>query len=43
MRTWRIVLVCGAAAMVAVGFFLGGFDAVWRKASMVCLECIGLG
>jgi len=38
---WTLVLV--ALGLLFAGIRLGGMDAVWRKASVICLECIGLG
>ena len=28
---------------IAVGFFLGQNDGVFRKAMLICFECIGIG
>ncbi len=32
-----------AVAMIAYGVMSGGLRDVWARASMVCLECIGIG
>ena len=37
-----VLLVAGIAAVVA-GIFLGEHFTVLQKATMICLECIGLG
>lgn len=39
---WVIVLVV-AAALVALGIAQGDAFDVWRKASLICYECIGIG
>ncbi|MFA6733592.1 MAG: CD1871A family CXXC motif-containing protein [Sphaerochaetaceae bacterium] len=36
-------IVALAVVMLFVGAHLGGMDAVWQKASVICLECVGLG
>lgn len=32
-----------AVALVAAGLSQGAFADVWRRAAMVCYECIGIG
>lgn len=39
---WAIVLVL-AAALIALGVMQGDELDVWRKASLICYECIGIG
>ena len=39
---WAIVLAA-AAALVALGLAQGDAADVWRKASLICYECIGIG
>lgn len=39
---WAIVLAA-AAALVALGLAQGDAVDVWRKASLICYECIGIG
>lgn len=39
---WAIVLVL-AAALIALGVMQGDALDVWRKASLICYECIGIG
>ena len=38
-----ILLLCGSAAMIALGAAFGQYSDVLAKAIRVCLECIGLG
>ena len=42
MPVWAIVLVL-AAALIALGVMRGDELDVWRKASLICYECIGIG
>ncbi len=28
---------------LGIGAFSGQFDVIWRKAVMICMECIGIG
>lgn len=42
MPAWAIVLVL-AAALIALGVMQGDVLDVWRKASLICYECIGIG
>lgn len=35
--------VLAGMIFLAVGAFGGQFTVIWRKAVMVCLECIGIG
>lgn len=42
MPAWAIVLVL-AAALIALGVMQGDELDVWRKASLICYECIGIG
>ena len=39
----RLVVVLAAAGMIIYGAISGQASAVFHKAIMVCLECIGLG
>lgn len=39
---WLVVLAA-AAALIVLGVAQGDALDVWRKASMVCFECIGIG
>jgi hypothetical protein len=38
-----ILLLAAAAVFFALGVFRGEVDTVLRKASTICLECIGIG
>ena len=42
MPLWLVVLAA-AAALIVLGVAQGDALDVWRKASMVCFECIGIG
>lgn len=42
MPAWAIALVL-AAALIALGVMQGDALDVWRKASLICYECIGIG
>lgn len=38
--------IAGAVAgvlLITVAAVTGQFDVIWRKAVMICLECIGIG
>lgn len=42
----RSVWIAGAIAGVlflGIGAVRGQFDVIWKKAVMICLECIGIG
>lgn len=39
---WAVVLVA-AAVLIALGVMQGDAIDVWRKASLICYECIGIG
>ena len=39
---WSVGLVLGILCMV-LGFFEDQFTEIYRKAVMICLECIGIG
>lgn len=41
-RAWMAGVLTGAL-FLAVGAAQGQFTVIWRKAAMVCLECIGIG
>lgn len=50
MRFWKgsrkPVWLWGVAAgvlCIALGIMQGQFAVIWRKAVMICLECIGIG
>lgn len=50
MNSWRkrdtYIWILGAltgAACLMVGAAQGQLEVIWRKAVMICLECIGLG
>lgn len=45
MRTRLIALALAAAgaALMAVGFARGDTLEIFRKASFVCMECVGIG
>lgn len=42
MPAWAVVLAV-AVALIVVGVLQGDALDVWRKASLVCYECIGIG
>lgn len=44
MKRWvPLGLMLLGMCFVAVGIHLGEDTVVWRKAVMICMECIGLG
>lgn len=50
MRFWRGVKqnawlwgVLAGAALLGMGGARGQLTAIWRKATMICMECIGIG
>ena len=34
---------CKQVLLLGLGAFQGQLDVIWRKAVMICLECIGIG
>lgn len=41
-RAWMLGVLAGAV-FLTVGGFQGQLTVIWRKAVMICLECIGIG
>lgn len=41
-RVWILGVLAGAL-FLAAGAFHGQFAVIWKKAVMICLECIGIG
>lgn len=39
---WLIALLIGLA-FLGLGCALGQAEAIWQKAVMICMECIGIG
>jgi hypothetical protein len=39
----RILLALLAVILISVGIYGSGDRAVWGKAALICLECIGIG
>ncbi|MDR1639879.1 MAG: thioredoxin [Clostridiales bacterium] len=39
----RIAVAIAALLFIAYGAISGDIDDTWRKASQICLECIGIG
>ncbi len=37
------VLIAAAAVAAIVGYLLGDPWMIWRKAAIICLDCIGVG
>lgn len=42
LPAWLLGTVLGLFFLV-LGSFYGQFDVLWRKAVMICMECIGIG
>ena len=42
-RVIRILLLAVGAVLLTAGIITGNFRDVFRKASMICFECIGIG
>ena len=43
MRIKQLLLLLAGLAFLGIGVFRGETVEVMRKATMICLECIGLG
>lgn len=41
-RAWILGVLAGVL-FLGIGAFQGQLGVIWRKAVMVCLECIGIG
>ena len=41
-HTWILGILIGAISL-AIGAFQEQFAVIWKKAVMICLECIGIG
>lgn len=41
-RGWLWGLLAGVL-FLGIGAFIGQFEVVWKKAVMICMECIGIG
>lgn len=41
-RPWILGVLAGAV-FLGVGAAQGQLEVIWRKAVMICLECIGIG
>lgn len=41
-RAWALGALVGAA-FLGIGAALGQLDVIWRKAVLICLECVGIG
>ncbi len=39
----RFMILAISIVLLGVGIFTNGFTDVWGKATMICMECIGLG
>ena len=39
---WLAGLLAGAL-FLGIGALQGQFSVIWKKAAMICLECIGIG
>ncbi len=42
-RIIRIIVLILGAAFLGVGIYTGDFVGVFRKATKICYECIGIG
>lgn len=42
-RSLWIIGVLAGAALLGIGAAQGQLEVIWRKAVMICLECIGIG
>ena len=42
-RAIGIVILVIGILLIAAGVFRGELDAIFQKAAIVCMECIGLG
>jgi hypothetical protein len=42
-KTLQIVLICGGAAMIALGIIFRELPVILSKAINICLKCIGIG
>ncbi|MFI3171519.1 MAG: CD1871A family CXXC motif-containing protein [Eubacteriales bacterium] len=43
LRAIRIILMIAALLFIGIGLFNGEYQAVFTKATNICLECIGIG
>lgn len=43
MRKLQILLVVLSVSMMVIGIFRGELTDIFRKATLICLECIGIG
>ncbi len=41
-RQWLCGVIAGVA-FLAIGVVTGQLTVIWKKAVMICLECIGIG
>lgn len=41
-HVWALGALAGAL-LLCFGAFQGQLDVIWKKAVMICLECIGIG
>lgn len=41
-RAWILGILAGAL-FLGIGAMQGQFAVIWKKAVMICLECIGIG
>ena len=41
-KNWMLGALAGGG-FLGIGAFQGQLEVVWRKAVMICLECIGIG
>jgi len=42
-KYWRIALLVIAIALIVTGIITGDYVSVYRKAVMICYECVGIG